>query len=236
MSFFTWAVRTFWRSSTDFTDLQHLPSYSNGNANLFSTIFEFVFELFLILFSLEKRLEIGSSTTFYNTRSEHVMNILKKGVLSFRDKAGNSYSIAQDCPIMQREAFHWPPVQGPILTFQWLSQVSPEHATGILSPKPQFSKTVKTNFNLMVKPKSLITTHFFFKFFKIAFSACIWTLNEACEWKQKNTCAWRYFLQVHVIQLIAPSPEVPQTAFAYSGNGKGRTISFLKHPMNCADT
>lgn len=95
MSFFTWAVRTFWRSSTDFTNLQHWPSYSHGNANLFSTIFEFVFELFLILFSLEKRLEIGSSATFYNTRPEHVMNILKKGVLSFRDKAGNSYSIAQ---------------------------------------------------------------------------------------------------------------------------------------------
>lgn len=68
MSFFTWAVRTFLRSSTDFTNLQHQPSYSaNGNANSFTTVFEFVFELFLILFSLEKRLEIGSSTTFYNT-------------------------------------------------------------------------------------------------------------------------------------------------------------------------
>lgn len=38
---------------------------------------------------------------------------------------------------------------------------------GILSPKSQFSKTVKTNFNLMVKPKSLITTHFFFFFFNV---------------------------------------------------------------------
>lgn len=44
----------------------------------------------------------------------------------------------------------------------WLTQVSPEHATGILSPKPQFSEIVKTNFNLIVKPKSLITTYFFF--------------------------------------------------------------------------
>ena len=104
------------------------------------------------------------------------------------------------------------------------------------SPKPQFSKIAKTNFNITVKPKGLITTHFFLKCFKIASSACIWTLNEACKRKQNNTCAWRYFLQVHVIQLIAPSPEVPQRAFTYGGNGKGRTISFLKHPMNCADT
>lgn len=96
MSFFTRAVRTFLRSSTDFTNLQHWPSDSaSGNANSFTTVFEFVFELFLILFSSEKRLEIWPSPTFYNTRSEHVTSFLKKGVLSFRHKAGNSYSIAK---------------------------------------------------------------------------------------------------------------------------------------------
>jgi len=41
---------------------------------------------------------------------------------------------------------------------------------------------------------------------------------------------------VQAVQLTAPSPAEPQTALTYGGNGKGRTISFMKHPMNCADT
>lgn len=164
------------------------------------------------------------------------MNTLKKGVLSFRHKAGNGYSITKThyrtVPVCRGK----PLIPGPILTLQWLSRA--HNRTGISSPKPQFSKRVKSNFNLKVKPKGLITTHFFFlnAFFLIAFSAYIWTINEASEQNQKNTCAWRYFLQGHILQLIAPSPEAPQTAFTHGGNGKGRTISSLRHPMNPADT
>lgn len=47
-------------------------------------------------FSIKKmRLEIGSSIVFYNTQSEHVKNMLKKGAHSFRDKACSSYSITK---------------------------------------------------------------------------------------------------------------------------------------------
>lgn len=114
----------------------------------------------------------------------------------------------------------------------------PEHTTGILPPKPPIQNIVKPNFKLTVKPQDLITALFFFfpDVLKLGGFACISTLNEACEWKQKNTCAWIHFLQVHIIQLIAPSPEVLQTAFTHSGNSKGKTISFMKCPINCTDT
>lgn len=66
----------------------------------------------------------------------------------------------EDRPKPQREAFQQPPIQGLILTFQWLLQVPPEYTTGISSLKLQFSKIAKSNLNLMVKPKDLITNSF----------------------------------------------------------------------------
>lgn len=158
--FFSWGVCTFLRSSTDFTNLQHWPSYSaNGNTNSLTTVFELsLWIIFNSFFSRKKILEVGSSTTFLNTHSEHVINTLKKGVLSFRHKAGNGYSITKThyrtVPVC-RGSYPDSPV-----THARLSRT--HNRTGISSPKPQFSKRVKSNFNLKVKPKGLITTHFFF--------------------------------------------------------------------------
>lgn len=62
---FSWPVRTFLRSSTDFTNVQHWPSYSaNGNANSFTVVFKFVFELFFILLSLKKKKKIRNRVLY----------------------------------------------------------------------------------------------------------------------------------------------------------------------------
>jgi len=79
------------------------------------------------------------------------MSFLKKAALSFQDKAGNSYSTAKTGyrTVPKRRGRHFTGL--PSKDLSWLSSDSRKslqgHATGILSPKPQFSKIVKTNFN-----------------------------------------------------------------------------------------
>lgn len=53
---------------------------------------------------------------------------------------------------------------------------------------------------------------------------------------QEYKCMKIFLTGAHDIPILYSFPEVPQIAFTYGGNRKGKTNSFLKHPMNCAYT